>query len=95
MSKQIIKQPNGKYLIYNTICENVTHYNLDKQGLIKQILAENEEEIKKEIELILNDLENGGLPYFQFTMDYEKMIALIEMMHGKQESERVNKIITE
>ena len=63
--------------------------------MIKQILAENEEEIKKEIELILNDLENGCLPYFQFTMDYEKMIALIEMMHGKQESERVNKIITE
>ncbi len=95
MSKQIIKQPNGKYCIFNSVVDNVTHFDCDNQKLIEIFVSENSDQIEKMVSDIVQKLDDCKLPYFQHSMNYEKMIALIQVVHGVKEAERVNKIITE
>jgi len=76
MSKQIIKQPNGKYCIYDTISESIEHENLIKREVLDEFEYMYEMELiekMKNIENIIADIDKGKKPYYQFTRRYEEI----------------------
>lgn len=93
MGRQIIKQPNGKYCVFSTICENVIYYNMTPEDLIATEIKERTEQITKEVTETVQRLENGEKPYFQFTMSYFDMCERIKECHGKTARNKAMKLI--
>ena len=93
MGKQIIKQPNGKYCIFSSIVDNVTHYDMTVEGIIEDWVNEAKNDITEKVKGIVSKLEKGEQPYYQFTHSYEDMIALIKEIHGKKESQKIKSLL--
>ena len=92
MSKQIIKQPNGKYCIFSSTVDNVTHYNMTVEEIIEEWVKDAKNDITEKVKGIVSKLEKGEQPYYQSTKSYEKMLELIKEIHGKEESEEVKSL---
>jgi hypothetical protein len=80
---QIIKQPNGKFCIFSSICDNVTSYNCTEEEIVNELVEDARKDIERKVKGIIEKLNEGGEPYYQFTMSYEKMLQTIEEVHGK------------
>lgn len=93
MGKQIIKQPNGKYCIFSSIVDNVTHYDMTVEEIIEEWVNDAKNDITEKVKCIVSKLENGEQPYYQFTHSYDDMIAIIKEIHGKKESQKVKSLI--
>lgn len=93
MGRQIIKQPNGKYCIFSSIVDNVTHYDMSVEDIIEEWANEAKNKIVEDVKNIVSKLENGEQPYYQFTKSYEQMISLIKEIHGSKESEEIKSMI--
>lgn len=93
MGSQIIKQPNGLYCVFSSVEDNVTHYNLGKQDIIDLWIEEKKKEIEDSVNNVINELESGNKPYYQFTKTYDEMIDLISEIHGENEAKEVDSII--
>ena len=93
MSKQIIKQPNGKYCIFSSIVDNVTHYDMSIDDIIEEWVNEAKNRIVEDVKKTIAKLENGESPYYQFTKSYEEMLSTIKEIHGKKESEQIKCLI--
>ena len=93
MGKQIIKQPNGKYCIFSSIVDNVTHYDMTIEEIIEEWANEAKNDITEKVKNIVTKLENGEKPYYQFTYSYDDMIALIKEIHGKKESQKIKSLL--
>ncbi len=89
MGKQIIKQPNGKYCIFNSVVDNVTHYDMSVNDIIEDWVNDAKIEISEKVKNIVSKLENGQKPYYQFTQSYEDMLKSIAEIHGEKESKKV------
>ena len=94
MSRQIVKQPNGKYLVYSIICDNVILYDATPEEIIECFVDEEKEKIQSSINSIVEKLEKGEKPYYQFTMSFQEVIDSIKLIHGKKESDKVVNFIT-
>lgn len=86
MAQQIIRQPNGKYCIYSTITDNVTHYNMTIDEIVNILIEDSKKELRQKI---LN-IENGKN---HFSLSYEEMLEQIFEIHGKYETKKVKKLI--
>lgn len=95
MGWQIIKQPDGKYCIFSSVVDNVTYYNCSKEQIVGVFIKTEVERVRKEVLGIIDSLDDGYKPYHQFTKTFDQMIATIEDIHGKEEVEKVMKMIKE
>lgn len=93
MGRQIIKQPNGKYCIFSSIVNNVTHYDMTVEEIIEEWVNQAKNDITEKVKGIVSKLDNGEQPYYQFTHSYEDMIALIKENYGKKESQKIKSLI--
>lgn len=93
MGQQIIKQPNNGYCIFSSIVDNVTYYNMSKQGIIDLFVLKEKKHIEQKVNEIITKLDNKEKPYYNFTMNYEEMIKKIKEIHGNQESNTVKSLI--
>lgn len=93
MGKQIIKQPNGKFCLYSSIVDNITHYDMTPEEIIDEMVEEQRGQITRKVNNIINHLNNNGRPYFQFTMSYEEMLNEIENFHGKKGRKEMQSLI--
>lgn len=93
MGRQIIKQPNGKYCIFSSIIDNITHYDMSVEEIIEVWTEEAKNDITERVRDIINKLENCEKPYYQFTHTYDGILITIEQIHGKKESQRIKSII--
>ena len=59
MSRQIIKQPNGLYAIWSTVVDELIYKNITIKEYIKIRVKEETQRIKKDINKIVNELDNG------------------------------------
>lgn len=92
MGRQIIKQPNGKYAIWSTIVDNFIYIDCSSVDEIVTIMVEEyEQERKKDVEGIVEKLESGEKPYYQFTMNWDEAIDVIKTIHGKREANKMDK----
>lgn len=93
MGRQIIKQPNGKYCVFSTVVDSVVYYNMTQEELVKEFANDYGSYVQEKIIEIIEKLEVGGKPYYQFTMDYEEMMETIKDIHGDKEFNEVKKVI--
>lgn len=93
MSKQIIKQPNGKFCLFSTVVDSVTHYDCTPEEIIEQMVEEQRKVITDKVNGVVKELNKGGTPYCQFTISYDEMIETIASVHGKQEAEYIRSTI--
>jgi len=93
MGKQIIKQPNGKYCIFNSIVDNITHYDMTVDEIIEDWVNESKVDITEKVKDIVKKIENGEKPYYQFTHSYDDMIDIIKEIHGEKESHKIKSLI--
>lgn len=93
MARQIIKQPNGKFCIFSSICDNVTWYHMEEQDIVNAWVEEAKKDIEKNVKKIIQDLNEGKKPYYQNTIDYKEMIDIIDRVHGKKEAKKIIKHI--
>lgn len=95
MGRQIIKQPNGKYCIFSSIVDNVTHYDMSPEEIIETWANEAKQDIETKVKNIITELENDERPYHQFTMSFDDMLETIQDVHGDSELEEVKKLISQ
>ena len=93
MGRQIIKQPNGRYCIFSSIVDNITHYDMEENDVVELWVEEQRRDISSKVREIIQSIESGGKPYHQFTKSYEDMINLIKEVHGESEMQIVKKTI--
>lgn len=95
MGRQIIKQPNGKYCIFSSIVDNVTHYDMTEDEIVEEWVNEYREQIVEKVKSIISKLENGEKPYNNFTKSYHDMLSLIKEIHGAKASKEIKKLMEE
>jgi hypothetical protein len=93
MSRQIIRQPNGKYCIFSSIVDNVTHYDMSVEDIIEEWANESKNKIVEDVKNIVSKLENNEQPYYQFTQSFDDMLSLIKEIHGENESDKIKSLI--
>jgi hypothetical protein len=72
----------------------VTYYDLDKEQVSEVFINDEAERIRRRITETINELEEGGKPYHQFTKTFDEMIATIENIHGKEEAGKIKSQLT-
>lgn len=87
MIGQIIKQPNGKYCIFNSVVDNITYYDMTADEII------NDSSMPERVRRAIDELEEGGKPYFQFTLTFDEMLERIKQVHGRDELDRVIELV--
>jgi Asp-tRNA(Asn)/Glu-tRNA(Gln) amidotransferase B subunit len=93
MAGQIIKQPNGKFLIFSSIVDSVTFYDMTEEEIVQERLKEAETKIRDEVKRVVDQLNKGEKPYYQFTKTYSQMLNWIKEVHGKKISDDIKKQI--
>jgi len=94
MAQQIIKQPNGRYCIFSSIADNITHYNLNKEHIVEILVKEERCRIEKYVGDVIDKIEKkGGNPHSHFSLSYEEMLKLILEVHSVEEMESVKSAI--
>ncbi len=91
--RQIIKQPNGKFCIFSSVVDSITHYNMNENDIIEELVAESRKEIEEQVKKVISALNNNTKPYYQFTMSYDEMLELVKQIHGNKEVKKIQKII--
>ena len=85
MGTQIIKQPNGKYLLWSSNEDRVVLYNGTPEEIVEFWLVETKAHFKDRVSLILKKLEEGEKPYCQFTLTFEEVLDKIEHLSGPED----------
>jgi len=93
MGKQIIKQPNGKYCLFSSVVDNVTHYDCTPEEIVEALVESYRGSVEIQVSNTIKKLETGEKPYHQFTMSYDEMIQKIKMQHGEDEAADIIKTI--
>ena len=93
MAQQIIKQPNGKYCLFSTIVDNVTHYNMSKEEIVEAWTEHAKKEFERKVAAITEKLDGDEKPYFQFTLSYEDMLKTIVDIHSDSEMKEIKELI--
>lgn len=82
MKKQIIKQPNGLYCLFNDLTNVVEEYNLTAVDITNEIIEEWVKEARLRVEESVNSiilqLDNGEKPYRDSTKSYEDMMDSVK-----------------
>jgi hypothetical protein len=90
MGRQIVKQPNGKYAVWTTISDGFISVNDTKEELIRDLIEEEIENIKKripqDVNRVISALESNEKPYYQFTKSWEECLKTIREVHGEDTS---------
>jgi hypothetical protein len=82
MARRIIKQPNGLYAEWSTIVDDFVSFDCTPEDIIQDWIENEAKEIRKRVEQVVKELDEGGKPYFQFTDSFEDCIKRIKEVHG-------------
>lgn len=83
MGNQIIKQPNGRYAVFNSVVDTFTVYDATIEELIEDAANEYRESITEGYRKIAQQLDNGGKPYHQFTMTFDEAVKWARTVHRR------------
>ena len=83
MGKQIIKQPDGLYAIWSSNTDTFTMIDCDPESIIRIWSEAERARIETHVRWVVRELEKGGRPYYQFTMDWNEAIARHLEVHGE------------
>ena len=72
MGRQIIKQPNGLLCLWSSVVDSFILEDVSKEELIDFLTEEAKENITRDVEKVLKQVNEGKNPYYQFTLTYEE-----------------------
>jgi len=75
VSRQIIKQPDGKFSVYSSFVDAFILTDLTRTEVVEALAVEAANESRRNTKNILDIIEAGKAPYHQFTMTYEQANA--------------------
>lgn len=78
MAHQIIKQPDGNYCIWSTITDSIIGKNIPRQDLIDYYRKEAADRVEESTVKILDLIEGGVKPYYQFTKTYDDVKSFMD-----------------
>jgi hypothetical protein len=81
MANQIIKQPNGDYAIFSSVIDGFTHVDMTAEEIIELWSSQERARISESVYEIINQLQDGGKPYYQFTLNFDQAMK-IHHEHG-------------
>lgn len=87
MGRQIIKQPDSKYCVWSTIVDDFIITDATPEEIIEGFIKEKSEQIKEDVNKTIKELNEGGSPYYRYTMTYEEACELRDRVHGEYEEE--------
>jgi len=87
MGHQVIKQPNGQFALYSSIVDDFVLVNATERDIVDRFVEEYAKDTRHKIEVIIQTLNAGGKPYYQFTKTFDEALERIEEMHGKDRSD--------
>lgn len=93
MSRQIIKQPNGKYCIFSSVVDNIISYNMNKEDIIEKYVDDFRKVATKEVAETIESIEAGKKPYYQFTKTFDQMIETIKNIYGHDEANEIKNLL--
>lgn len=79
MGTQIVKQPDGLFAVWSTVVDDFIEIDATPEQIIEERLEKEKEKIKADVMEIIEKLEQGGKPYYQFTMTYEHCLKCREI----------------
>lgn len=82
MGRQIIKQPNGKYGIWDSHENDFIYLNCTPEDIIDIYCQEYREEIVAKVTQQIERLEKGNKLYF--TKSWDDALSCIKDVHGKE-----------
>jgi hypothetical protein len=85
MGTQIVKQPDGKYAVWDSTVDNFVYICCTPEEIIEAWVIEAREDITRRVNSKVEKLNAGGKPYYQFTQTWEECLADIKNIHGETE----------
>ncbi len=82
MGHQIIQQPDGLYAVWSSMVQDFVLVNAMPADIVEMELKDRAEEITRRVNAVIQALDNGRAPYFQFTQTFEQACAFARQVHG-------------
>lgn len=82
MGHQIIKQPDGLFCVWSTVVDAIVVTDASARELEDMYAAEAAHRAAEQTRKIIDSLESGERPYYQFTMTYEEALEQHTERHG-------------
>ena len=83
--KTILKQPNGKYCLFDSIVENIICYDMNETDIIEFLTSEAKSEITERVK---NHIAKGNLESL-----YSEKLLIIAETHGADELNKIKTMI--
>ena len=87
MSRQIVKQPDGRYAVWSTVVDGFVLTDATPEDIIEDWVNQYRQEITSSVLHIIELLERGEKPYYQFTLSFDDCLKTIREVHGPREQE--------
>jgi len=91
MGWQIIKQPNGRYAVWSTIVDDIIAYDGTKQEIVNLFVKDVVENTTKDVTRMIDRLEEGDKPYYQFTKTWPEVLADRRIAHPEAKPLKLRK----
>lgn len=88
MGRQIIKQPNGKYAVFSSSCDDFITINAPPEEIIADWQIDGILDAAAKVPEIIRELESGIKP-LGFSYTWEDALELIKEIHGKEAVQKV------
>lgn len=82
MSDQIIKQPNGRYAIFSSVCDDFVVVDANKEEIIQEFETALGKFGGNTADRIIHQLDSGDRPYHQFTLSFDDAVGKSIEIHG-------------
>ena len=86
MAHQIIKQPNGKFLVFSIVDNSILLLDKTEEELVEHFLKIEEDKLRRAISGIVAKIDQGVKPYYQFTKTVEEAVD----MHNRYNDAKVD-----
>ena len=83
MGQQIIQQPNGKYAVWSSVVDAFVLLDCEPNEIIDEWLEQERRRLTRAVTEIVDKLNRGERPYYQFTMDWADALHTYKQVHGK------------
>jgi hypothetical protein len=74
MGMQVIKQPDGKYALFSSFSDTICAYDQTRRQIISIFMKRAAKDARSNTERILDELDGGKKPYYQFTMTWAEAV---------------------
>ena len=84
MGYQIVKQPDGKFVLWSSYEDNFILADLTPDEIVEFFIKLESEKVRENVLKITRQLDNNEKPYGQFSKSFNDCIAWVKEIHGEK-----------